>query len=424
MRAALRGSAVVVLSLTAALLVAPARAETLGTAAVTAPSFGSAVVVTNHDLGEPGIDVAPDGTLYVNAPAGLPLSSEVFRSDDQGATWQETPADLRAAFPGGGDSDVAVDQNDGTLYMTDLWLGSSTVSSSTDKGETWTANPIQGVLLQDRQWIGTSGDGIVYHATHQIPAGLVVSKSIDGGLTFPLNSIAATPLDQTGCVCPPGTLVVAPGSDRSLGTDDHVGLVYSTSTGGVNFARSTNGGLTFSNVTIAANDQADTTQAFPVVAADGNGDLVAVWLDVFDNSTAVDMSRSPDWGQTWTAPQTLVSSGTSLFPWVDARGPEVAVSVYHTTASGIPGQVPESAQWYETYLESIDGGATFSSPVTVDSTPAKTGPICPEGVTCNGDRELLDFQSVALDGQGHANLAWTRSVDGQSDTQLRFARQQ
>ena len=36
-----------------------------------AGAFGSPVVVTGLDTGEPGIDVAPDGTIYVNAPAGL-----------------------------------------------------------------------------------------------------------------------------------------------------------------------------------------------------------------------------------------------------------------------------------------------------------------------------------------------------------------
>ncbi|TMK72938.1 MAG: hypothetical protein E6G49_06135, partial [Actinobacteria bacterium] len=50
-----------------------------------AASFGSPVVVTGDDLGEPGIDVANDGTIYVNAPTGLlsnlPGSpSAVFRS--------------------------------------------------------------------------------------------------------------------------------------------------------------------------------------------------------------------------------------------------------------------------------------------------------------------------------------------------------
>src|SRR4051812_38271938 len=165
-----------------------------------AGSFGSPVVVTNQSVSEPGIDVATDGTIYVNGPTGLlsnlPGSpSDVFRSTDGGSTWTLTPASLRANLPGGGDSDISIDPATGKLFMTDLWLGSSTVSSSSDIGQTWTANPLQGTIVQDRQWIATTGNNVVYHVTHQIPSGLIVSKSIDGALTFPIQVLAATVLD-------------------------------------------------------------------------------------------------------------------------------------------------------------------------------------------------------------------------------------
>ena len=77
----------------------------------------------------------------------------------------------------------------------------------------------------------------------------------------------------------------------------------------------------------------------------------------------------------------------------------------------------------ESYLESTDGGATFTPLAVIDTVPVKTGPICTQGINCSGDRELLDFQSVTVDGAGRANAAWTRSIDGVSDTELRFARQ-
>src|SRR5256714_4369155 len=171
-----------------------------------AVGFGTPVVVTGLDAGEPGIDVANDGTIYVNAPTGLlsnlPGSpSAVFRSTDGGTNWAKTPDGARANLPGGGDSDISLDPNNGKIYMTDLWLGSATVSTSSDKGQTWTANPIEGTPIQDRQWISTPGGNIAYHLTHQIPSGLVVSKSVDGGVTFPIRPVAATPIDQTGCIC-------------------------------------------------------------------------------------------------------------------------------------------------------------------------------------------------------------------------------
>jgi hypothetical protein len=396
-----------------------------GSSAASAATFGSPVVVSGDDTGEPGIDVAGDGTIYVNAPAGLlsnlPGSpSFVYRSTDGGASWAKTDPGMRSSFPGGGDSDISIAPG-GKLFMTDLWLGSATVSTSTDRAQTWTANPLQGVVVQDRQWISATSASVAYHLTHQIPAGLVVSKSVDGGLTYPIHTVAATPADQTGCVCPPGTLISEAGTG-ALGTSDKVGFVYSTSSGGVKFARSTNGGLTFTNVDVQPASSADTGQAFPVVANGGGGRLAAVWLDVGGGSSTVRFSRSTDWGSSWSAPRTVVSSGTSLYPWVAASGSKVSISVYNTDASGEPSSVPESAQWFERYLESTDGGATFSGLQTIDPTPVKSGPICTEGINCSGDRELLDFQSLTLDGAGRPNVTWTRSIDGASNTEIRFAR--
>jgi len=39
-----------------------------------------------------------------------------------------------------------------------------------------------------------------------------------------------------------------------------------------------------------------------------------------------------------------------------------AVSLYHMTTEGTRDTVPEGAQWFESYLESTNGGATFSAP--------------------------------------------------------------
>jgi hypothetical protein len=61
-----------------------------------------------------------------------------------------TPAGGRSNLPGGGDSDISLDPTTGKIYMTDLWLGSATVSTSADKRQTWTANPFEGTAIQDR----------------------------------------------------------------------------------------------------------------------------------------------------------------------------------------------------------------------------------------------------------------------------------
>src|SRR3954470_21176186 len=282
------------------------------------PATFTNTVVSGDNVTEPGIDVGPDNAIYVNAPTGvlssLPGSpSNLYRSTDGGATWLLTPYSMRANLPGGGDFDISIDPKTNTLYSTDLWLGSATVGKSTDKGQSWTANPLQGVLVQDRQWVATSGNGVVYHATHQIPTGLIVSKSVApaDGVVYPISTSAATPLDQTGCVCPPGNLI-AEGSGAMAGLSDKVGLIYATSTGGVNFARSTNGGLTFTQATVSPASSAATNGNFPVVANGGGGHLFAVWDEVAGNTSTIHYTSSSDWGATWAVPRALVTGGSSV----------------------------------------------------------------------------------------------------------------
>ena len=387
-----------------------------------AATFGSPVVVSGDDVSEPGIDVAPDGTLYINAPVGvlsnIPGSpSEVYRSSNGGTSWTTLPQSLKANLPGGGDSDIAISA-DGTLSETDLWLGSSTVATSADKGQTWTAQPVQGTVGQDRQWVAATSGGRVYHVVHQIPTGLWVSRSVDSGLTYPQQVLAATPLDQTGCICPPGNIVAEDGG--LLG--DRVGGVYATSDGGVGFYRSTNGGLTFTNTRPGPASSATTNGAFPAVADDGKGDLAVVWLAVTGNASSVLFTTSKDFGTTWATPRTLVSSGTSVYPWVAYRNGKIAVSLYHTDAAGTPDTVAGNALWYESYLESTDNGTTFSALQTADPTPVKTGIVCTGGINCSDGRQLGDFQQVALDNSGRAVMSYIRVIGG-TDTEVRFLSQ-
>lgn len=385
--------------------------------------------VTTQPMTEPGVVMAPDGTIYVDGPEGILSSvpsspSPVFRSEDGGATWTETPFGMRADFPGGGDSQVAVDPANGALYMTDLWLGDSTVSASSDKGETWQSNPVQGVVVQDRDWVAASGNGIAYHAVHQIPLGLVVSRG-SGGLVYPQSTVAATPADQEGCLCPSGNLIAEAGEEEAgLGNlSEMVGLIYTTSAGGIKFARSADSGLSFANVEIQGESPNETSASFPVVANAGGGHLVATWLNIQGESSSVAYSESSDWGETWSTPRTLVSAGTSVYPWIAAGGSKIAISLYRTSAAGTPETVPASAQWFETYIQSTDGGATFSEPVEVDpGLAAKNGLICLAGVECSENRELGDFQSVAIDTEGNADLAWVHA-SGEESSEVLFTHQ-
>ena len=63
-----------------------------------AATFGPPVIITGDHTGEPGINIAPDGTIYVNAPAGFlsdlpgspsvrPSARSASRDWSYSATW-------------------------------------------------------------------------------------------------------------------------------------------------------------------------------------------------------------------------------------------------------------------------------------------------------------------------------------------------
>jgi hypothetical protein len=108
---------------------------------------------------------------------------------------------------------------------------------------------------------------------------------------------------------------------------------------------------------------------------------------------------------------------------VAASGSKVSVSLYAApSVSTTPDNAPAGTQWFEQYLESVDGGNTFTAPTTVDPTPVKTGPVCTGGINCSGNRELLDFQTVTIDPLGRANVTYAR-VTAPGAVQTMFDRQ-
>ena len=396
-----------------------ALAAAIVAACLSFPSYAATFTTTTvaTDMGaEPTLAVAPDGTLYITTAPGLiigevpPSISPVFRSDDGGATWINTPPDLRQFGIGGGDMDLVV-APDGTIATTDLWIGSSSVSVSSDKGQTWLSQPLQGVVVQDRQWLAAT-PGFFYHVVHQLPAGDVVSVSTDG-LVYPAHFVGATPLDQTGCICAPGNMV-AEGAGGLLA--DHVAFVYPTTTQGVGVSVSTNGALSWTVSYPGASVNPSGVVGFPIIADGGNGKLAIVWQP--DSTAGIYLVTSSDFGTTWSTPQVIESTGTSVYPWVAYRNGVIAVSYYHTDAvASVADNVPAGSVWNVSYKDSTDGFAART-----DIEPVKNGPICTQGTGCSADRELLDFQTVQIDNAGMAVIAYARYLPP-APVDVRFAKQ-
>jgi photosystem II stability/assembly factor-like uncharacterized protein len=372
--------------------------------AVAAPSFGPIVVVNPSDFGgEPGIDVDSTGYLYENAPSGGG-PSWVYRSGDDGASWTRDPG---PAFPTGGfDSNGAIDACD-TYYMSDLYIGNATVHSTKDKGQTWLSQPISlAVPAGDRQWIETGpGCGTLYIDWEQIPTGIWIGKSTDGGVTFPLQKNISSPTDIIG----------------NLAVDKSNGNVYAAyAQGGYKLAVSRDGGNNWTTKTVyAAPSDVTLADSFPVVTVDKAGNVYAVWEQATREGRGRDMTRrfdivysfSTNGGESWSTPSVIQdgSSGSNVFPWAVAGGDGRLDVVWYRADSGDGDPNKNQGPWYVDFAQSLSAtGAGGFTKVRATPVSIHNDVICTEGTNCSGDsRDLLDFFEVAAKPDGLAVIAFT-----------------
>jgi hypothetical protein len=423
----------------------PAAALALAAAALPVTAAGSTAARTfSHPLhvdvnaaqrtGEPSIIIAKDGTEYIVAPDGAGVrapaavggaagagGSLIWRSEDHGKTWK-----LLGSFDiptGGGDSDISVSPN-GTLYASGLsYAACSTTAVSTDKGNTWVADPVAGCAsfpaMNDRNWIATYGNKSVYTA---------IGDTFNQYIAL-IRSALTSPI-----VVPSQTINVYTGGDYqwpgSVAVDQRNGMTYTVwnTQGSPNdcdgFAGSKcapaqastavpdkvmisalpDGATTAPAPITIASRKFDTFDSFVVDAVDHAGNIYAVWNERHpaSNETWAMLSVSRNAGKTWTAP-VRVNKGprTATFPWVTAGDAgRIAVSYYGTSGRGVsPQRVPSDSQWQVYSAFSTDYGRTFTEYRTTAT--MQKGLICTSGTGCpSGSRNLLDFFETDLDPRG------------------------
>jgi len=241
-----------------------------------------------------------------------------------------------------------------------------------------------------------------------------VYKSTDGGLTWP---VLAVP--------PPASWATVSAADKPFITVDtsksqYNGRVYISWTSfappppfgppglPVVFARSTDGGLTFSPPIIISAPGDVNQGSEPVVGP--NGEIYVTWLRLEPAPQLVMMARSLDGGQTFTPPVAIApvtnigfASGTLNGAIRVLSWPRVDVSptngnIYVVYASNPPG--PDGADVYITM--SADRGQSWSVPLRI-----------------NDDTTQHDqfFPDVAVNSQGAVQVIW---YDRRNDPQNRL----
>jgi hypothetical protein len=368
------------------------------TAASATPTFGPIVIVNRTDFGgEPGIDVDRTGYLYENAPSGAG-ASWVYRSRG-GTSWTRTPGPV--APTGGFDSNGTIDACN-KYYMSDLYVGSAAVHFTTNRGQTWTTNPISlAVPAGDRQWIETGpGCSTVYVTWEQVLSGIWIGRSTDGGQTFPTQKNISSPTDLIG----------------NLAVDKRNGTIYQAyAQDGFKLAVSQDGGGSWTTRTVySAPSNVTLADSFPVVTLDTAGNVYAVWEQDTKSGSShrfdIYYAYSRDRGRTWSGRRLVESgsSGSNVFPWATGGGPGQLGVVWYRSNSGNHDPNANSGPWYVDFAQSFSatGAGSFrrlrATPVSIHNDA-----ICTKGTDCSGDdRDLLDFFEVALKPDGRAAIAF------------------
>src|SRR5437870_1886209 len=208
-----------------------------------------------------------------------------------------------AGLGGGGDSiDVSTC---GYLYVSSLWLGSTTMSVSYDggvggvePGQKWEVNPVSSAVpADDRQWMAAYGPQTVYMSYRQVlPAGanasnvIFVAKSTDGGKTFP-QQVATFPATSEVTARREGNLVVDP-YNGNIYTSFRPQELNGHTRAELWFLKSTDGGSNWSMSQIYQGPAgSDIGNVFPVMAVDRGGNVHVVFSQCSYNSATGNSSN-------------------------------------------------------------------------------------------------------------------------------------
>ena len=285
---------------------------------------------------DPVLDYDVDGNFYYNSLTNSPeYMCKVFKSSDGGSTWNS------GTFAQGGDKQwMTIDKTDGpgTGHIYAYWTSFYSVcypgffTRSTNGGGSFEDcitipnDPYWGTLM-----VGSSGelyvggstgfDFLVAKSTNAQISGQTVAwdmttfVNLDGFITY---GIGPNP-DGLG-----GQTSIA--VDTSSGSyNGNVYLLCSVERNStsdpldVMFARSTNGGVSFSSP-IKINDDVSTTayQWFGTMSVGPNGRIDVVWLDTRNNPiniSALYYSNSNDGGVTWSPNERLSDYFNSHLGW-------------------------------------------------------------------------------------------------------------
>jgi hypothetical protein len=394
------------------------------------PGAFSAVIDPAGGEGEPSLGVLPDGTLFTN---GAGSSGALYVSADNGTTWKSLGSPT-APFPNE-DPDLAT-SSDGVLWYDNLWLGCTTVAASKDGGKSWTTSPAGCVPpAGDRQYVIPVKGGEAYVYSHHLPSFYqMVAHTTDYGQTW-------TPVGPAEGIMPPLATGISGwgggGFYNAVKGSVWTTFTFSDGPAGSGATWSPAAGMLpkgasgFSLLRLPNMGGQSVGLGLVVGAADAAGNVYLAWAEAAGSDAAtqvmsVYVASSKDDGKTWSKAVKVnePNNMSVVFPAITA-GPagEVAVAYYEADKQGYPAGLGKEGSWNVTLAYTHDALAdapTYEHMRLTDAS-VRHGPICPDGSTCSGNRQLLDYFALKRLPDGRVGSVFTSTDAVQGKTVNVFA---
>ncbi|MCU1589819.1 MAG: hypothetical protein JWP11_1075 [Frankiales bacterium] len=384
-----------------------------------------------------GADDAGEPTLGFNPKTGNVLfmaNKNTYRvhgfdaTRNDKATWDDVTDPVEGAQTS--DPILYRDPTTNRTFVNQLELqGGSLQAYTDDDGKTYTHSTMGGSIgvAFDHQSVVT-GKPVLEGGTYPKPVGYPnyvyyctndlyaanCAISIDGGLNF----LVANLVYQGSLTGGPCAALFG-----HIKTDPRDGTVYLPPNGcngkQMLFVSRDN---TFSWTGYAVPNSTDGDSGHPAVdVGRQDGAVYYAWgsKDGDHGTGRIHVAMSPDKGKTWLNQSALgadLGVVTSRFPVVAAgdKG-RAAVTFIGAKAEGDPNAAPSATSpnikpypgvWDLYVSYTTDYGKTWKTYDATPKDPVQRGPVCTAGTTCLAGRNLLDFNDMVIDDQGHVVIAY------------------